>query len=107
MTSARLIMTTAGSEVEAERLASALVAERLAACVNVVGPIQSHYWWRDQPETATEHLLLIKTTAEAVERVGERIRSIHSYELPEFIVLNLESGDAQYLAWIAGSVRKP
>jgi periplasmic divalent cation tolerance protein len=104
MTSARLILTTAGSRDEAQKLASALVASHLAACVNIVGPIESHYWWNDKAESATEHLLLIKTTASSIERVREKIRDLHSYELPEFIVLNIESGDAKYLEWIANCV---
>jgi len=105
MTSTRLILTTTGSHEEAHKLASALVSSQLAACVNITGAIESHYWWNGKPESTTEHLLLIKTTASAVEQVREKICELHSYELPEFIVLNIESGEARYLEWIAGAVR--
>jgi len=105
MTSARLILTTAGSREEAQKLAAALVSSHLAACVNITGAIESHYWWSGQAESANEHLLFIKTTASAVARVREKIRELHSYELPEFIVLNIEDGEARYLEWIAAAVR--
>jgi periplasmic divalent cation tolerance protein len=105
MTSARLILTTTGSRQEAQALASALVGARAAACVNIVGPIESHYWWNDKADTASEYLLLIKTTVSEVERVREKIRELHSYEVPEFIVLDIERGDTKYLEWIAGAVR--
>lgn len=104
MISARLILTTASGD-GGTKLASALVESRLAACVNIVGPAESHYRWNDKVENASEYLLLIKTTAELVERVREKIHELHSYELPEFIVLNIESGDAKYLEWITASVR--
>lgn len=107
MTSARLALTTAGSHDEAAKLASALVESHLAACVNLVGPIESHYWWNETIEKANEYLLLIKTTTDVIERLREKIRELHSYELPEFIVLNIESADAAYLEWLASAVRKP
>ena len=105
MTSARLILTTAGSRDESSKIASAMVESHLAACVNLVGPIESHYWWNERIENASEYLLLIKTTAELVGRVREKIHELHSYELPEFLVLNIESGDAKYLDWMVGSTR--
>ena len=104
MTSARLILTTTGSAEEARTIASALIESRLAACANIVGPVESHYWWKERVETTTEHLLLIKTTAPAVEKVREKIRALHSYEMPELVVLNIESGDQNYLKWLVGSV---
>lgn len=106
MTEARIALTTAGSKEEAQKLASALVSERLAACVNIVGPIESHYWWKGAIENATEYILLIKTTITAAERVQQRICELHSYELPEFIVLPIENGDAKYLEWLGVSVHK-
>src|SRR5438309_810018 len=106
MTCTRLIMTTASSHQEAQALASALVSAHAAACVNIVGPVESHYWWNNKAVSASEHLLLIKTTASEVERVRQKIRELHSYELPEIIVFDIESGDAKYLEWIAGAVRQ-
>ena len=100
----RLVLTTGGSREEAQRIAQALVERRLAACVNVVGPIESVYRWQDQVETAQEWLLLIKTTASAVSQVSGLISELHSYELPECLELPIESGSAAYLQWIADSV---
>jgi periplasmic divalent cation tolerance protein len=105
MIEARLIITNAGSREEAQKLASALLETQFAACVNIVGPMESHYWWKNKVEQSVEYLLLIKTVAAAVERVRQKIRQLHSYELPEFIVLNLDGGDGEYLEWITASVR--
>ncbi|HEX6906513.1 MAG TPA: divalent-cation tolerance protein CutA, partial [Terriglobales bacterium] len=98
MSDKKLVLTTAGSREEAEKIAQALVERRLAACVNLVGPIQSVYRWQGKVESAVEHLLLIKTTAALLESVANAIRELHSYELPECIQLSIEAGSAEYLA---------
>ena len=104
MTDKRIVLSTAGSEEEARRIAQALVERRLAACVNIVGPIQSVYRWKGAVESAPEHLLIIKTTAAAFPRVRDAIRELHSYELPECVMLSIEAGSEEYLKWIAASV---
>lgn len=104
MTDKRMVFTTTGSKAEAEKIASALVERLHAACVNVVGPIASTYRWQGKVERAEEFLLVIKTTADAVERVRSTIAELHSYELPEFVVLPIESGSEAYLEWIAQCV---
>lgn len=96
----RLVLTTAGSRDEAERIAGVLVNERLAACVNLIPGLTSIYRWQGAVEDAAEVLLLIKTTAENLDRVEARIRQMHSYELPEFLVLNPESAAKPYLEWL-------
>ena len=105
MTDKRIVLTTAGSKKEAQKLARALVERRLAACVNVVGPIASVYWWKEKVESAAEFLLLIKTTAAAVARIEAALKELHSYELPECVVLPIEGGSEKYLQWIEASVR--
>jgi periplasmic divalent cation tolerance protein len=105
MTDTRIVLTTAGSWEEAEHLARHLVEHRLAACVNVVPGVRSLYRWKDAVETATEWLLLVKTTAGALASVETAIRELHSYELPEFLVLMPEAGSARYLEWIGAGVR--
>ena len=105
MTEKRIVLTTTGSREEAQKIARALVDRHLAACVNITGPIESVYRWKGQVETASEHLLVIKTMADALERVQQAIRELHSYELPEFIVLGIEAGGREYLQWIEGCVR--
>lgn len=103
MTQARLVLTTTANREEAERIAHALVEERLAACVNVIGGVHSVYRWKNSVEAAEEVLLLIKTRDVAVDAVSERVHQLHSYEVPEFLVLEVGGGSEAYLAWIAGN----
>ncbi|HET9183611.1 MAG TPA: divalent-cation tolerance protein CutA [Candidatus Angelobacter sp.] len=100
MIDARIVLTTAGSSQEAEKIATTLVARRLSACVNIIPQIQSVYRWQGNVERATEWLVLIKTRAAAFESVRDAIKEIHSYELPECIMLEIESGSKPYLDWI-------
>ena len=106
MTDKRIVLTTTGSREEAERIAQALVEGELAACVNVVGPVTSIYRWQGKVDHADEFLLVIKTTAAATKRVEAKIRELHSYELPECVVLPIEAGSEKYLDWIAQSVTR-
>jgi periplasmic divalent cation tolerance protein len=100
----KIVFTTAGTREEAENIASALVERKLAACVNVVA-INSIYRWKGEVERATEHLLIIKTTAGAFERVRAAIAELSSYDLPECIQLPIEAGSQAYLNWIDDSVQ--
>lgn len=104
MTDKRIVLSTAGSQEEARSIAQALVERHLAACVNIVGPIHSIYRWKGAVEGAPEHLLIIKTTAAVFPRVRDAIRELHSYELPECIMLSIEGGGEDYLQWIGESV---
>lgn len=103
MTDKRLVLTTCGSQDEARRIATDLIAQRLAACVNIVPQIESVYRWKGKVESATEWLLLIKTTAGRFERLREAIRTLHSYEVPECIAIGIEEGSSEYLEWIGSS----
>jgi periplasmic divalent cation tolerance protein len=105
MTDKRLVLTTCGSLEEARSIAQALVERQLAACVNIAPQIESVYRWQGEIETATEWLLVIKTTADACDRVREALSELHSYELPECIEIAIEDGGAAYLDWIGESVR--
>ncbi len=104
MTNKRIVLTTAGSEKEAHRIAHVLVERRLAACVNIVPQVTSIYRWQGKLEEAREWLLVVKTTAAAFSQVRQAIGEIHSYELPECICLTIEDGSPAYLQWIAESV---
>jgi periplasmic divalent cation tolerance protein len=97
MSDKKIVLTTAGSREEAEKIAHALVERRLAACVNLVGPIHSVYRWQGKVETAPEFLLIVKTTAQRFDAVASAIRELHSYELPECIQVAIEAGSAEYL----------
>ncbi len=104
MSDKRVVLTTAGSVEEANQIADALVQRRLAACVNIVGPISSVYRWKQNVERAQEWLLIVKTTAGAADTVGDAIQELHSYELPECIVLPIEAGSEAYLEWVGENV---
>jgi len=94
------VLTTVASPHEAERLAETLLAERLAACVQIAA-IRSRYVWKGEVQREDEQLLLIKTRGGLFEAVRARIRELHAYETPEVIALPMVAGDADYLAWIA------
>jgi periplasmic divalent cation tolerance protein len=100
MSRARVVLTTAGSQEEAKKIAHALVERRLAACVNIVPQIESVYRWQGIVDTATEWLLIIKTQARAFERVRDAIQELHSYDLPECVMLEVAEGSGEYLRWI-------
>ena|ERR1700727_1988906 len=105
MTDKRIVLSTAGSEEEARKIAQHLVDRRLAACVNIVPQIESIYRWDGQVESSREWLLLIKTTAERFAAVRAAIQELHSYDLPECIALAIEDGSSGYLQWLENSVR--
>jgi periplasmic divalent cation tolerance protein len=107
MTDKRIVLSTAGSAEEASKIARQLVERRLAACVNIVPQIESIYRWQGQVESAQEWLLLIKTDAEQFPAIREAIRELNSYELPECVVLKIDDGEAEYLAWLGNSLKKP
>ena len=105
MTDKIVVLTTAGSLEEARAVARTLVERHLAACVNVVPQVESIYRWKGEVETATEHLLIIKTTAEAFPRLRDALAEIHSYEVPECIAFAVSDGSEPYLSWIGESVK--
>jgi len=106
MAEPRIVLTTVADEPKAMEMASALVERRLAACVNIVGPIRSVYRWKGKLERETEFLLVIKTTADQAARLETAFEELHPYELPERIELSVEGGSEEYLAWISGEVRE-
>jgi len=104
MADVRIILTTLADKGSAEKLASQLVERRLAACVNIVGPIHSIYRWKGNIDRADEYLLVVKTTAEQASRLQAALKELHPYELPEHVELSVEGGSEAYLAWIAAEV---
>ena len=104
MTDKLLVLSTAGSESEARKIAETLVERRLAACVNIVPRVQSVYRWEGRVEHADEYLLLIKTGREREEQVYAAIRELHPYEVPECVAIQVEGGSTEYLKWISDSI---
>src|SRR5579871_3923713 len=103
-TTARIILTTAASGDEARMLARTLVEERLAACATIIPTVESIYRWEGKVETARETLLLIKTAVGKLDALQSRLRELHSYQTPELLVLPVESGSDDYLAWMSDSL---
>ena len=99
-----IVLTTLAADADAGTLARTLVAERLAACVNVLPVMASVYRWQGQVEEAREQQLVIKTTADRVPALAARLGELHPYELPEFLVLSAAEGSDAYLRWIRESV---
>ena len=99
-----LILTTVPDDERAATMARTLVEERLAACVNLHGPMVSIYQWKGAVQREDERQLVIKTMRWRVPAVEARVRALHTYELPEFIVVPVESGGEAYLAWIKAEV---
>ena len=104
MTDCIQVQTTAGSEDEAERISAALVERRLAACVQVAGPIASRYRWQGEIETASEWICVAKTEASRYAELEAAIRELHSYDEPEIVATPIVAGSAGYLAWLAESL---
>jgi periplasmic divalent cation tolerance protein len=106
MTDKRLFLSTAPTKEEAATLASELVGRRLAACVNIVGPISSVYRWQGEVENSEEFLLMIKSTEECSPAIQQTLVELHSYKVPELICLPIEGGLESYMSWIAANVKK-
>jgi periplasmic divalent cation tolerance protein len=96
-----LVLTTMpNDESKTAELARTLIDERLAACVNVHGPMASTYRWKGQVERDAERQVVIKTTRDRLEALRKRLHELHPYELPEFLVLDITSGSDAYLDWV-------
>ena len=100
----KLVLTTCGSREIADRLALALVEQRLAACVNVLPGMRSTYRWAGRVEQADEVLLMIKTAGTKLAAIEATVKALSGYELPELIAVEMTGGSADYLAWVAASV---
>jgi periplasmic divalent cation tolerance protein len=99
-----IVMSTWPAEEDPGPAASALVEERLAACVNVLPPMDSVYRWKSTVERARERQVIIKTTRARLDPMLARLRQLHPYEVPETLVVPIVGGGADYLAWLAGCV---
>jgi periplasmic divalent cation tolerance protein len=106
MERAVFVYTTYPSIVEAEQAGRALVERRLAACVNILPGMISHYWWQDAIERAEEVVMIIKTRAGLAEPVRAAVKEMHSYTTPAVLVIPIEAVDPDYHAWIVGETRE-
>ena len=105
MTDFQIVLSTCADREEAERIAHRLVEQQLAACVNILPGVQSIYRWQGNVESAAEVLMVIKTSAGLVPEVQSTIANLHSYEVPELLVLPVTGGSEAYLGWLKASLR--
>ncbi|MDP2002998.1 MAG: divalent-cation tolerance protein CutA [Desulfurivibrionaceae bacterium] len=101
------VATTVATEKEAGAIAGLLVEQRLAACVQVIGPMTSHYRWQGKIETAGEYLCLAKSRVALYPEIEAAIKAIHPYEVAEIIATPIIAGSDAYLAWLTAEVKEP
>ncbi len=101
------VITTTASREDADRISRRLVETRLAACVQIIGPITSIYRWKGRIETAGEWLCLIKSRWERYGSIERTIRSLHTYEIPEIIAVPVNAGSRDYLEWLGNELTAP
>ena len=98
-----VVLVTASSKEEARKISRGLLEEKLAACVNILPGLESHFWWQGKIDSAKEALLVIKTKKELFNKLVRKVKSLHSYTVPEIIALPIISGNKEYLNWINDS----
>jgi periplasmic divalent cation tolerance protein len=94
------VSTTTEKIQDAERISKTLVQKRLAACVQIIGPVKSTYWWKQDVETGEEWLCLVKTKRSLIKKVEEMVCSLHPYDVPEFVVTSILTGSNPYMNWL-------
>jgi periplasmic divalent cation tolerance protein len=102
-----VVFITASGAAEAEIIATRLLEEKLAACVNTLGGLTSRYWWQGRLETAAEHLLVVKTRQDKLAAVTRRVGELHHDAVPEVIALPITGGSAAYLSWLSETLGPP
>jgi len=100
-----VILVTAANKKEAKKIARALIKEKLAACVNIIENVHSLFWWQGKADTAKEVLLIAKSRKTLMNKLIKKVKSLHSYEVPEIIALPIVAGNKEYLKWINESTR--
>jgi periplasmic divalent cation tolerance protein len=101
------VITTVESLQEAERISRVVLERRQAACVQQIGPIESRYWWEGSIERAKEWVLVFKTSPETSSKLAETIKALHSYDVPEILLVSGEAGNETYLKWLEDELRYP
>jgi periplasmic divalent cation tolerance protein len=96
-----ILLVTTSSKSEAEKIAHALLQESLIACANIVGPVSSHFIWENKIGCAEEFLMVMKSHRELFDKVVERVKRLHSHEVPEVLGLPIVAGSTDYLGWMS------
>ncbi|MBS7659731.1 MAG: divalent-cation tolerance protein CutA [Candidatus Bathyarchaeia archaeon] len=100
-----VVFVTASSKEEAERIAKVLLEDKLIACANIIGPVHSMFWWLDSIDNAQEYLIIMKTRKDLFERICEKVKALHSYQIPEVIATPIIDGLKQYMKWLDESLK--
>jgi periplasmic divalent cation tolerance protein len=95
-----VVMVTTANKQEAEKIAQRVLNERLIACANIIGPVSSLFHWSGKMEKAEEYLIFMKSRKDLFEKLAETVKALHSYEVPEIIVLPIVEGSKTYLDWL-------
>ncbi|MBF0479496.1 MAG: divalent-cation tolerance protein CutA [Candidatus Omnitrophica bacterium] len=99
-----IVFVTVKDQSEAKKIADTIVAEKLAACVNMIEKVKSVFWWQEKIQYEEEILLIMKTKNTLMNKLIERVKSLHSYTIPEIVSIPIEEGNLDYLKWINDSV---
>lgn len=99
------IMTTVAQKEDAKALAEAVLESRLGACVQIVGPITSMYWWEDDIDKSSEYLCIIKSRQDKYHKLEQAIRAVHSYDVPEILAVPVIAGGKDYLKWLDNELK--
>jgi periplasmic divalent cation tolerance protein len=105
MTEMIQVLTTMENKADAEKIARHLVEKRLAACVQIIGPLTSYFHWQGKLDSAGEYLCLIKSRDDLFTKLEEAIKKIHPYEVPEILAVSIVRGSKEYLDWMAAELR--
>ena len=100
-----IIFVTTADKLEAEKIAQALLKEKLIACANIMGPVSSHFHWSGKIEHAEEYLLLMKSRQSLFDELAAEVKVLHSYEVPEILALPIIKGSKAYLGWLGSSLK--
>ena len=100
-----VILITASTGEEAQQIADKLLAQRKAACVNIIPNVHSLFWWKGELDSAEETVLIVKSRASLIDEIVSLVKEVHSYEVPEVIALPLVGGNQDYLNWLSAELR--
>jgi len=99
-----VVLMTTPSKEEADKIVRSLLRKRLIACANILGPVESNFWWKRKIDKANEFLVLMKSSKKLFTRLSQTIREMHSYEVPEILALPIVKGSRPYLEWLNASL---
>lgn len=100
-----IVLVTASSREEAEKIVQSLLEEKLIACANITSPVFSLFWWQGKIDSAQEHIIIMKTRMNLFNRLAERVKTLHSYQVPEIIAIPIVSGYKPYMEWLESSLK--